>query len=101
MKLDERTLPSGYRITTENPRSVRLTRGKMTKLNFGVAIHRVVRVEVSSDAAFEDNSTAFEAGLATPPRDNCLSRCASNPRWFAWLTWATAIRSWSNDANSY
>lgn len=55
MKLDERTLPSGYRITTENPRVVRLTRGKMTKLNFGVAIHRVVRIEVS-DAAFEADS---------------------------------------------
>ena len=38
MKLDERTLPSGYRITTENPRVVRMTRGKMTKLNFGASI---------------------------------------------------------------
>ncbi len=51
MKLDERTLPSGYRVTTENPRVVRLTRGKMSKINFGATIHRVVRVEVS-DAAF-------------------------------------------------
>src|SRR5690606_36315816 len=32
MKLDERTLPSGFRVTTENPRDVRLTRGKMSKL---------------------------------------------------------------------
>lgn len=52
IKLDERTLPSGYRLTTENPRAVRATRGKMTKLNFGATIHRVVRIEVS-DAAFE------------------------------------------------
>jgi uncharacterized repeat protein (TIGR01451 family) len=59
MKLDERTLPSGYRITTENPRAVRLTRGKMTKLNFGVAIHRVVRIEIS-DAAYEPNSTQLK-----------------------------------------
>jgi len=51
MKLDERTLPSGYRVTTENPRDVRITTGKMSKLNFGAAIHRVVRIEVS-DAAF-------------------------------------------------
>lgn len=51
MKLDERTLPSGYRVTTENPRDVRITRGKVTKLNFGATIHRVVRLELS-DAAF-------------------------------------------------
>lgn len=53
MKLDERTLPSGYRLTTENPREVRLTRGKLVKLNFGAAIHRVVRLDLSA-AAFQD-----------------------------------------------
>ncbi|MGE0386468.1 MAG: SdrD B-like domain-containing protein [Gammaproteobacteria bacterium] len=52
MKLDPNTLPSGYRITTENPRDVRVTRGKMVKLNFGAAIHRVLRIEVSA-AAFD------------------------------------------------
>lgn len=50
MKLDERTLPSGYRVTTENPRDVRVTRGKMVKLNFGATVHRVVRLELSSAA---------------------------------------------------
>ncbi len=55
MKVDERTLPSGYRMTTENPYVVRLTRGKMTKMNFGAAVHRVVRIDVT-DAAFEPNS---------------------------------------------
>ncbi len=50
MKLDERTLPTGYRITTENPRSVRVTRGKITKLNFGAAIHRVVRIDMQDNA---------------------------------------------------
>jgi uncharacterized repeat protein (TIGR01451 family) len=58
MKLDERTLPSGYRVTTENPGDVRLTRGKLSKLNFGASIHRVVRIELSA-AAFEGNSTAL------------------------------------------
>lgn len=53
LKLDERTLPSGYRLTTENPRDARLTRGKMSKLNFGATVHRVVRVEISG-AAFEE-----------------------------------------------
>ena len=50
MKLDERTLPSGFRVTTENPRDVRLTRGKMSKLNFGAAIHVVYRIEVDGRA---------------------------------------------------
>jgi uncharacterized repeat protein (TIGR01451 family) len=56
MKLDTRTLPAGYRVTSENPRDVRLTRGKVTKLNFGATIHRVVRLELS-DAAFVSDGT--------------------------------------------
>ena len=59
MKLDERTLPSGFRVTTENPRVVRATRGKMIKLNFGATIHRVVRVEVS-DSAFSGDGTKLQ-----------------------------------------
>ncbi|MCE1184871.1 MAG: carboxypeptidase regulatory-like domain-containing protein [Rhodocyclales bacterium] len=54
MKLDERTLPSGYRLTTENPRVVRTTRGKMVKLNFGAAIHKVYRLDVDQ-RAYTDN----------------------------------------------
>ncbi|MCB5188709.1 DUF11 domain-containing protein [Methylobacillus caricis] len=50
MKLDERTLPSGYRVTTENPRDVRVTRGKMVKLNFGATVHRVVRLDLNDEA---------------------------------------------------
>jgi len=50
LKLDTRTLPTGYRITTENPRVVRLTRGKLTKLNFGASISRVVRIDLNSKA---------------------------------------------------
>ena len=37
LKLDPRTLPLGWVPTTENPRSIRLTRGKAGELNFGVA----------------------------------------------------------------
>ncbi len=50
MKLDPRTLPAGYRITTENPRDVRLTRGKITKLNFGATRDRNVELELRRDA---------------------------------------------------
>ncbi|GHE88911.1 SdrD B-like domain-containing protein [Thalassotalea profundi] len=55
IKIDERTLPSGFRVTTENPRVVRLTRGKMVKANFGATIHRVVRIQVNADAFEGDN----------------------------------------------
>jgi uncharacterized repeat protein (TIGR01451 family) len=55
VKLDERTLPSGYRVTTGNPDTVRLTAGKVSKLNFGATIHHVVRIDVSG-AAFDGNA---------------------------------------------
>ena len=56
MKLDDRSLPSGYRVTTENPRVLRATRGKMLKYNFGASVHRVVRLDLA-DGVFEKGST--------------------------------------------
>ena len=56
LKLDARTMPSGYRITTENPRVIRATRGKMSKANFGATIDRVVRVDLNR-CAFIGGST--------------------------------------------
>jgi uncharacterized repeat protein (TIGR01451 family) len=58
LKVDERTLPSGYRITTENPASERATRGKAVKLNFGATVHRVVRLELKA-AAFTASDVAL------------------------------------------
>ena len=55
LKLDTRTLPTGYRVTTENPRTVRLTRGKVTKLNFGASISRVIRLDMTK-AMFADGA---------------------------------------------
>lgn len=55
LKVDERTLPSGFRISSENPRVVRLTRGKLVKANFGATIHRVVRIQLNA-MAFEGSS---------------------------------------------
>ncbi|WP_420818651.1 DUF7507 domain-containing protein, partial [Paramylibacter kogurei] len=46
LKLDERSLPSGYRMTTENPRVMRLTPGKFAKMNFGAAISNVIRIDL-------------------------------------------------------
>jgi len=51
MKLDARSLPTGYRIVSENPRSVRLTTGKVQRINFAASVGRVVRLDVN-DAAF-------------------------------------------------
>jgi uncharacterized repeat protein (TIGR01451 family) len=50
MKLDTRTLPTGYKLTTENPRDVRVTRGKVVKLNFGAAINHEVRIDITGKA---------------------------------------------------
>lgn len=47
LKVDERSLPTGYRLTTENPRVIRLTRGKLSEMNFGASISRIVRVDVN------------------------------------------------------
>ncbi len=58
LKLDTRSLPTGYRVTTENPRTVRLTRGKITKLNFGAAITRVVKLDLTD--------TVFASGSSVP-----------------------------------
>jgi uncharacterized repeat protein (TIGR01451 family) len=60
MKLDTRTLPAGYQLTTENPRDVRLTRGKITKLNFGVSKRRDIELDLTKDA--------FTGGIELKPK---------------------------------
>lgn len=49
LKLDTASLPSGYRLTTENPRVMTLTPGKMIEMNFGVSISRLVRVDLNAN----------------------------------------------------
>ena len=66
LKADERSLPSGYRITTENPRVVRMTQGRLVKANFGASIHRVVRLDLNS-AAFTADNTLTELYQARLP----------------------------------
>ncbi|MEN8140314.1 MAG: isopeptide-forming domain-containing fimbrial protein [Thermodesulfobacteriota bacterium] len=56
LKVDERSLPSGFRLTTENPRVQRLTRGKMARFNFGATIHRIVRLDIAA-GVFEPDTT--------------------------------------------
>ena len=55
LKLDERSLPTGYRLTTENPRVQHVTRGKVSRFNFGATIHHIVTLSVADDA-FKSNA---------------------------------------------
>jgi large repetitive protein len=64
LKLDERTLPTGYRLTTENPRVQRATRGKMLRFNFGATVHRVVRIDIA-DGVFEPGGTELRLQWTT------------------------------------
>ncbi|AJA07027.1 conserved repeat domain protein [Sphingopyxis fribergensis] len=57
LKVDVRTLPTGFRMISVNPDTVRLTRGRMATLNFGAAVGRVVRLDVNGDA-FEGDAIA-------------------------------------------
>jgi uncharacterized repeat protein (TIGR01451 family) len=56
LKLDDRTLPSGYRPTTPQVLVERATRGKALRFEFGASIHRVVSLDLS-DAVFERGGT--------------------------------------------
>ena len=66
LKLDTRTLPTGYHVTTENPRRVRMTRGKVVKLNFGASISRLVKLELNGKVftkGSNDLLPKWQAGL--------------------------------------
>jgi uncharacterized repeat protein (TIGR01451 family) len=52
LKLDDRTLPSGFRVSTRPVQVQRATRGKALRINFGASIHRVVGLDIA-DAVFE------------------------------------------------
>ena len=56
LKLDDRTLPSGFRSSTRPVQVQRATRGKALRVNFGASIHRVVGLDMA-DAVFEPDST--------------------------------------------
>jgi uncharacterized repeat protein (TIGR01451 family) len=55
IKLDDRTLPSGFRPSTRPVQVQRATRGKALRINFGASIHRVVGLDIA-DAVFEPGS---------------------------------------------
>jgi len=60
LKLDDRTLPSGYRASTRPLQVQRATRGKALRINFGASIHRVVGLDIA-DAVFEPGTTVMRS----------------------------------------
>jgi uncharacterized repeat protein (TIGR01451 family) len=60
LKLDDRTLPSGFRMSTDTVQVQRATRGKNLTLNFGASIFHVVGIDIS-DAVFEPGTTEIRA----------------------------------------
>jgi len=55
LKLDDRTLPSGYRMSTRQVQVKRATAGKALRFSYGASIHRVVGLDLA-DAVFEPGS---------------------------------------------
>lgn len=56
LKLDDRTLPSGYRLSTRQTVIARATRGKALSIDFGASVFRVVSLDLS-DEIFERDGT--------------------------------------------
>jgi uncharacterized repeat protein (TIGR01451 family) len=69
LKLDDRTLPSGFRASTRPVQVQRATRGKALRINFGASIHRVVGLDIA-DAVFVPDS--IEMRNQWLPRMNLL-----------------------------
>lgn len=55
LKLDDRTLPSGYRGSTNDFQVKRATRGKALHFSFGASIHRVIGLDIA-DPVFRPDS---------------------------------------------
>jgi len=71
LKLDDRSLPTGYRMTTRQVQVKRATRGKALRFGFGASIHRVVGLDLA-DAVFEPDSS--ELRVQWRPRLDVLVR---------------------------
>jgi len=77
LKLDDRTLPSGYRASTQNLQVQRATRGKALEFNFGASIHRVIGLDLADDV-FETGSTEIRP-IWRPRLDLLLTELRASP----------------------
>ena len=76
LKLDDRTLPSGFRMSTDLMQIKHATAGKALKFDFGASIYRVVAIDLS-DAAFEPGKTEIRTQWK-PRVDVLLERTAQS-----------------------
>jgi hypothetical protein len=77
LKLDDRTLPSGYRASTNLLQVQRATRGKALEFNFGASIHRVIGLELA-DPVFEPGGSELRE-IWRPRLDLLLRELRSGP----------------------
>jgi uncharacterized repeat protein (TIGR01451 family) len=77
LKLDDRTLPSGFRLSTDQVQIQRATRGKDLKINFGASIYRVVGIDLS-DEVFEPGTTEIRVQWR-PRLDTLLAELRKAP----------------------
>jgi uncharacterized repeat protein (TIGR01451 family) len=56
LKLDDRTLPSGFRSSKDLVQIKRATRGKALRFNFGASIHRVVGLDIADGVFVPDSA---------------------------------------------
>ncbi len=56
LKVDERSLPEGHQLTTENPRTMRLTAGIFAEMNFGAAQGNVIEIKLNANAFDRDGN---------------------------------------------
>jgi uncharacterized repeat protein (TIGR01451 family) len=77
LKLDDRTLPSGYRGSTRSLKIQRATRGKMLEFSFGASIHRVIGLDLA-DPVFEPGTIEMR-GLWVPRLELLLQELRKAP----------------------
>ena len=97
LKLDDRTLPSGFRTSTDLVQIKRATRGKTLQLNFGASIHRVVGIDFPMRCSSRVRPTSANSGGRG---STCSSRSwRKGRRYCDCLTSPTPrMRLWSNGA---
>ncbi|MEL6641169.1 MAG: hypothetical protein AAFP98_07630, partial [Pseudomonadota bacterium] len=61
LKLDTRTLPTGFFVTTENPRVVRTTPGTISRLNFGATLGNLIEIDLMASAFSQGGTTPSQA----------------------------------------
>ena len=77
LKLDDRTLPTGFRMSTRQVQVERATAGKVLRFRFGASIHHVVGLDLSDDV-FEPNSTELRPQWK-PRIDKLLEQLKKGP----------------------